>query len=335
MTASTIVRVEDPTAVGDARRRATALATELAFGETERGTVAVVVTETATNVHRHGGGGEILLRGVDDATGRYVEVIGLDRGRGIPDVERAMRDGFSTYGSAGTGLGAIARMSASFDLWSSPGAGTAVLARVGKTVDGPFDVGGLSIPAPSEHACGDDWVVHVDGARARVAVVDGLGHGRLAEQAAGKAIEAIGCTRGRTLVEALDETHGALRPTRGAAIGVADVDLVERTIEWVGVGNVAGVVVVGARRAQSTVSLGGIVGHNVRKIHPYRYALPAEACLVLCSDGLATSWSLEKYPGLPLRHPALVAAILFRDFTRARDDVTVVAIRERTRGAVA
>ena len=48
----------------------------------------------------------------------------------------------------------------------------------------------------------------------------------------------------------------------------------------------------------------------------------------MASDGLATRWDLERYPGLLAHHPAVVAGVLYRDFGRARDDVTVVVGRQ-------
>jgi hypothetical protein len=47
------------------------------------------------------------------------------------------------------------------------------------------------------------------------------------------------------------------------------------------------------------------------------------------SDGLATQWNLGAYAGLQTRHPSLIAAVLYRDFVRGRDDVTVVVARDR------
>ena len=61
---------------------------------------------------------------------RGVEILALDKGPGIRDLERSLRDGYSTAGGAGTGLGAISRLSSEFDVYSPPGKGTALLARI-------------------------------------------------------------------------------------------------------------------------------------------------------------------------------------------------------------
>ena len=70
----------------------------------------------------------------------------------------------------------------------------------------------------------------------------------------------------------------------------------------------------------------GIVGVQFRKAQPFDYAEVAGQLLILYSDGLQSRWNLSDYPGLVYRHPALIAAILHRDFCRGRDDVTVFVI---------
>ena len=63
-------------------------------------------------------------------------------------------------------------------------------------------------------------------------------------------------------------------------------------------------------------------------MHEFTYPWPADACLVMHSDGILTRARVDAYPGLATHHPALVAGILFRDFNRGRDDATVLALRE-------
>ncbi len=76
------------------------------------------------------------------------------------------------------------------------------------------------------------------------------------------------------------------------------------------------------------VSHNGTAGVEVRKIQEYTYPWPENGLLILHSDGLATHWSLDDYPGLHQKRPSLIAGILFRDHNRGRDDVTVVAAME-------
>jgi anti-sigma regulatory factor (Ser/Thr protein kinase) len=327
----TVLRVEDPSSVGDLRRQATALADGLGLDETTRGKLAIVATEIATNVCRHGGGGTVLLRGVEDATGTYVEILAWDRGRGIPDVGRALQDGFSTAGSAGTGLGAISRISAVFDLWSAVGAGTVLLSRVGNVAPLPFEIAGHGLAAPNEEVSGDGFAIQARGARLRILVVDGLGHGMPASLATKAALETFAREAARSPTYVVEEAHANLRATRGAAVGLAEIDAIDRTIHWVGVGNVSGTIFGGGRRLHSALSAQGIVGHNMRRAPDQRYDWPPDGLLILHSDGITTSWDLAKYPGLARRHPGLIAGILLRDHVRGRDDATVVVARDRRR----
>ena len=130
-----------------------------------------------------------------------------------------------------------------------------------------------------------------------------------------------------TVAALMERMHLALRPTRGAAAAVADVDVAARVVRYAGVGNIAATVW-GPDGSRSLVSHNGIVGHEMRKVQRFEVPLPPRGLLVMHSDGIATRWQLEKYPGLALRDPAVVAAVLYRDFCRGRDDATVVVARE-------
>jgi hypothetical protein len=76
------------------------------------------------------------------------------------------------------------------------------------------------------------------------------------------------------------------------------------------------------------VSHNGTIGHTARRIRDFEYPVTTPFLVILASDGLSTSWNLDQYPGLRARHPALIAALLYRDFCRHRDDVTVLVVRE-------
>ena len=117
--------VTDLSQVAEARRTAVETAHESGFDETQAGRVALVATELATNIVKHGGGGEMLLGSYDDPSGSGMELIALDKGRGIADLARCLQDGYSSAGSSGHGLGAIRRQStvmeiASWPAWALP-----------------------------------------------------------------------------------------------------------------------------------------------------------------------------------------------------------------------
>ena len=115
--------------VGAARRAAKALAEDLGFDPLAGEEIALAVTELAANLHRHAGGGTLTLTPLADGLRTGLEVLCEDHGPGIPNIEQALTNGYSTIGSRGVGLGAVNRLMDEFDLASRPGAGTRVLCR--------------------------------------------------------------------------------------------------------------------------------------------------------------------------------------------------------------
>lgn len=93
--------------VGECRRRAMAMAEQYGFDDTHVGRVGIVATEVANNIFRHAGRGTVLTQVLDDSIQSEFEIVGIDQGSGMNDVQACLRDGYSTRGTAGTGLGAI------------------------------------------------------------------------------------------------------------------------------------------------------------------------------------------------------------------------------------
>jgi hypothetical protein len=271
-----------------------------------------------------------------------IEILALDKGPGIANVAEALRDGYSTSGSPGTGLGAIGLLAAFFDIHSVPGIGTALLARLWATsLPSPLlsgegrgvrlEVGVVCLPKAGEEICGDAWAVEQFAGRSVVLVADGLGHGPEAAQAASEAVKVFRAHPHLTPAEMIEAIHTALRATRGAAVAIAEVDTLRHSVRFAGVGNIAGVIWT-ADENRHLVSHNGTAGLEVRKIQEFTYSWRAAASgepslLILHSDGLATHWDLARYPGLAQRHPSLIAGVLYRDFNRGRDDVTVVVAK--------
>ena len=97
-------------------------------------------------------------------------------------------------------------------------------------------------------------------------------------------------------------------------------------MRYSGVGNIAAVLIdcrTGA--TTSMVSQNGTVGYAIRKVKTFVYPWTLDSLLLMHSDGLATHWNLERYPGLAQMQAGVLAGILYRDFKRGRDDVTVLA----------
>jgi anti-sigma regulatory factor (Ser/Thr protein kinase) len=323
------VAVGDQSRVGETRRLVASLARVAGFDEAARSNVSIVATEIATNLVKHAREGEVLARLVERGAVMGVEILSLDRGPGMANVTECLRDGFSTAGSPGTGLGAIVRIAHTVDVSSTP-AGTALVARLWAAPrEEPREpvAGAVCIPKSGEEVCGDAWAVREEPGRRVVMVADGLGHGPNAAEASRAAVDAFQRAQDLRPAAVLDAAHRALRSTRGAAIAVASVDFGRGEVTYAGVGNISGAVVtLGASRQM--VSLNGTIGHEARKIQQFVYPWAPSSMLVMHSDGLTAQWRLDKYPGLVSRDPALVAGTLYRDFSRGRDDATVVALRE-------
>jgi hypothetical protein len=124
----------------------------------------------------------------------------------------------------------------------------------------------------------------------------------------------------------VEACHQALRPTRGAALAVAVLDLAAGQVVFAGVGNI-GVCVIDDGSRRQLVSHNGIVGHNMRKVQEFAIPCRPGALIVMASDGIGTQWDLAQYPGLITCEPAIIAAVLLRDHARGRDDATVLVQR--------
>jgi anti-sigma regulatory factor (Ser/Thr protein kinase) len=330
---SRLFPIRDASDAGDVRRNAAVLAMNVGLGEEETGRASIVATEAASNLARYAkkGVGCIILRPLECGAARGIEILSLDKGPGMANSETCLTDGYSTGGTAGTGLGAMRRLSHVFDLHSVSGLGTAVLSQIWESdaaaeAARKFPEGGICLPVEGEVACGDDWALRRSPNRIDVLVVDGLGHGPLAAAASQEAVrifEEVGESDPMALME---RVHGALRSTRGAAVAILEVDLRARELRYVGVGNISATFL-GRERRLGMPNANGTVGHAVRKIQEFIYPY-SEGALVIHSDGIATRWDLSAapYTALLKRHPALVAGVLYRDFSRDKDDRTVVVL---------
>jgi anti-sigma regulatory factor (Ser/Thr protein kinase) len=327
------IAIDDSSQISQARRYASLIASDIGLTETQVGKVSIIASEAASNILQHAVRGEMILRSTRAQGGPAVEMIAIDAGPGIRDLDRAMRDGYSTAGSSGNGLGAMSRMATGFDIFSAPGCGTVIAMQVGSEAAAGveraagLDTGVVRVPKRGEVDCGDDWaLVSVDGASWTLTVADGLGHGPDAARASRLATLAAEHCESSAPGVVLSSIHAALRITRGAAVADVALDVASRSVRFAGVGNIAAAILNdGASR--SLVSHGGIVGNALRKVQEFSYDWPAGALLVVHSDGLSSRWDLNAYPGLAARHPSVVAGVLYRDFSRGRDDALVVVVR--------
>lgn len=333
MIGSTKFQITEPSHIGEARRFAQYLAHgTLDFNEVVAGKLALLTNELGTNLVKYGAEGELMFRTLSSGPLRGIELLAVDKGPGMTNLGECLRDGYSTAGSPGTGLGAVQRLSQFFDIHSQPGKGTAVLAQLWANEKAPpapkTIMGAVSIALKGETTCGDGWALKDSPALCQIVVVDGLGHGPGAAEASDEAIRIFESRPELSPGVIIQEAHAALRKTRGAAMAVARLDTTTRQIYFAGVGNISASVISPEVKSQSLISHNGTVGSEMRKVQELAYAFPKGALLVMHSDGLSARWQLSQYPGLPARHPSLIAGVLYRDFKRPTDDSTVVVLKE-------
>ncbi|MBI2220348.1 MAG: SpoIIE family protein phosphatase [Acidobacteria bacterium] len=322
------IGVSDPSGVAEARRLVRMVAHDSGLSETDAGRAAIVATEAATNLVKHAPGGELIVRAGGTPQLPVLDLLAVDRGRGMANLAECLRDGYTTAGTAGNGLGAIVRQSSEFDAYSRPGRGTVILSRIAATnavLDPPdrLQVAGLSLRKKGQHACGDNWTWAAGGGATTILVADGLGHGETAADAANEAVTVFQQSPLDSPVEVLDRVHRALLKTRGAA-AIARIDHGRGTLTYAGVGNIAATIETDAS-PRHPVSRHGTLGHQVRRLQDFAYPWSPTDVLVMHSDGASAHWSLAAYPGLRGRHPLVIAAVLLRDL--GRDDATVVVAR--------
>ncbi|QDY05991.1 transcriptional regulator [Micromonospora sp. HM134] len=322
-------RVESGSAASTVRRAAERLGGQLGLGGNRLAELAIVAAELTSNLVKHAQEGVLLLRPVRTADAAGVELVAVDSGPGMADLTVSSRDGHSTTGTLGIGLGAITRQASWYDAWSRPGRGTVFAVQVwAKEVRvTPTWAAGLTRPITGEQVSGDSHAVRTGDGRHQVLVCDGLGHGPLANVAAEAAVAAFRAAPDGPPAVVVTHLHRAMSHTRGAALAVAELDPAAGLLRYAGLGNVTGTVLAPDGTRRGLVSLPGIAGHQRPTVRGYDYPFPAGATLVMQSDGVVDRWRSEDYPGLFGRAPVVVAATLLRDAGVRRDDACVLVAR--------
>jgi anti-sigma regulatory factor (Ser/Thr protein kinase) len=329
--AQQFVELRDSSHAGEARRLAVHCAEKSGFNETERGAIAIAVTELATNIVKHAGSGTIVCGNIAQNGNAGLRVLALDKGPGIPDLGRALEDGYSTSGTAGNGFGAVQRLSTRFEVYSRPQRGTCVLAEFSSKGTAPdlglqFQVGAVSLAMRRESVCGDGWRSRPCNGTHLFMLVDGLGHGPYAADAAREAERVLDQSQSLSPATILQDCHDALRKTRGASAAIAAISREKKLVSFAGVGNISGTLIT-ANSRRGMASHNGTLGHQLYKVQEFAFPWDRESVLIMHSDGLRSRWDLNEYPGILAKHASVIAAVLYRDFERERDDVTVLVAK--------
>lgn len=303
------------------------LAAAVEFSAKRMAELEIVIAEITSNIIKHtAAGGELLVKILQGNSG--IEIISIDNGPGMTSVGRMMEDGISSTQTLGQGLGAIKRLSDDFDVYSQKGWGTVLLCRFYKEKQ-PFikrniQLGVLMLPKDGETVCGDDYNYSLRGNILKLALSDGLGHGKDAHIASVKTTQIFMESLSVAPDEQIRQIHAGSRKTRGAVMYTMHLDIHNKQLMYCGVGNIAAKIVSGGT-TKSCVSYNGIVGHIVPgTLNNHTITWNKQDLLVVHSDGLSGRWELQKYPFVSKHDATIIAAVLYKDFCRKNDDVTVI-----------
>ncbi len=179
-----------------------------------------------------------------------------------------------------------------------------------------------------EPLSGDLHVVVPHAGGALVALIDGLGHGAEAAEAAGAAVPVLEAQADAPVLALMERCHDALRRTRGAAMSLASFNALDASMTWTGVGNVEGALLrisALSHRASEGITLrGGVVGYRLPPLHANTTAVAPGDLLILATDGIRGGFT----EGITIGHGVqdIADAILAR-FAKGSDDAHVVVVR--------
>ena len=320
--------IRDESQITDSRRKITNFAKLSGIENKIIDRLAITCTEFGTNLLKHtSDGGKLIVQSLTDGDAVGVEIYAVDSGRGMNTAE-CIKDGISSSGSFGTGLGAIKRLSNEANFFSKLGAGTVIQTRTwnSATLSTDFQFGAFTVPKRGEEISGDKWAIERTANHLYCMVVDGLGHGVEACDAAKLAKKRFLENLNAPPSEMLKAMHLSLRGSRGAVGVVARIDFDKGVVDYSGLGNVAGVVSTNGQR-KHMVSMNGTLGYEGRKINQLSMPWTANSFLVMHSDGLdsKTFHSLDDISDEPAQ---IIAGWLYMQHAKGTDDETILVVRQ-------
>lgn len=180
-------------------------------------------------------------------------------------------------------------------------------------------------PFQNNAHCGDACACWESDEKITMLTVDGLGHGRDAEIAAKAAVEYVDRYVAESIRDIFSGCDHALRPTRGAAMGLAVIDKAENTITYAGIGNTRALLM-----GTSTIRFSsnyGILGTGFRKLVPETRPIHNGSLIILFTDGIDEMIDLFDYPGDTIQDPKALANKIIEDWGRDTDDAAVMVYK--------
>ncbi len=305
--------------VVSARQRGRELAEEVGFSAGDQTVIAAAISEIARNILNYARRGAITFRIVLDGDRSGIIIVASDQGPGIPDVPRAMQDGFSTSGGLGLGLPGARRLMDEFEVVSAPRQGTTITMKKWKRAQRA---------QPGETASGDLALVEPFAGGVLAAVVDALGHGSEAATTARQAITALERVPSEPVADLLRRCHEALLGFRGAVVSLASFDTLRATMTWLGVGNVEGVLLLADQTLQPSrttlVTFGGIVGAELPRARAWIVPVSPGDTLIFATDGIRTGFADDL---TPTGSPQQIADGILARHAKGTDDALVLVAR--------
>ncbi len=312
------------------KKKIHSLAVEAGFAETRISQIDIIIAEIVTNLVKHAGGGELLVKLIEQQNVQGLEIISIDNGPGMKDVAKMTGDGVSTKNTLGHGLGSIKRLSDFFQIYSLKNWGTVQLIRVfdsntekSRRPRSSYLANSIVIPKNGETACGDGFFIRKNAGSVAFMLGDGLGHGPDAEYAVKSAGDSFLKTRSNQPEDILRVISDDVKRTRGLVATVIVFDLDAKIARVCGVGNIS-TKLFSSSAPKNYLAYNGIIGMKLpNTLKSQETIFEPGQFFIMCSDGIKSRWDTQKYQGINRYDPSILCAAILKDFNRHTDDVSV------------
>ncbi len=320
------------------RSRLQSSARRMGFSDIQRENMALVASETVSNLIKHAGGKGMLQ--IWQQPDNFLDLFSFDYGPGVHDLPLAQQDGYSTTHTLGKGLGSMRRLSDKFGIYSQRARGTnknrwhgtAVWCRF--HVDGrqpettsarqPFQIGLYSRALSNDRYNGDHIYLRDTGDKLRLLHLDGLGHGERAQLATDNLGSYL--VTPETVEAVIASVDRQLRAGgRGAVAVCCDIDITQRSTHWTGVGDM-GMHLCQHNEVEHYTFAPGVLGKEHKAPLTAKFQINDPFTLISTSDGIRRGWSEEAFPGLFNQHPQLISYVLGNSMGRIADDQSLCAV---------
>jgi anti-sigma regulatory factor (Ser/Thr protein kinase) len=328
----TIFNASDRSYFAILKKEIHAIAVSGNIGEKKLANIDIVVAEIVSNLSKHADDGKVMVKLIEENGIHGLEIIAIDNGPGMTDVKRMMPDGVSTKNTLGQGLGSIKRQTDFFQIYSIKDWGTILVARIfnseiRSTKNVNFDIKSILLPKPGETECGDGFYSTVTKDHIKLFLGDGLGHGPEAAKAVTIAGDSfLRCTEDSP-EEIIRHINADVKKTRGLVGTVVVFNIEEKKWRICGIGNIS-TKIISPDQTKNYIGYNGIIGLNLgNTLHSQEISYDTGQHLIMCSDGLKSRWDLIRHPTVFRYDLSMISAILYKDFARNSDDMSVVTCK--------